>query len=787
MKAFKNSFIDYSVNLLIMVFLSFSFVFANTATLNMTYGIKDVFIFVGISSILCTIVFWNKISLIITVISSILVVIGGFIYFLNKPIAFEETYSKIEPMFLWAINYINGVVPLNLEYEKYLLVVLSITISIVVYLFSVKRFNFYVLLIGGLTLFSVQWIFDSFVSYLSFYTFVFLILICYFKHIYIKNTNVSERNSYTAPVAFLLFSIPICGLVFLLAYLMPSSDAPLDWSWMDSTIESAQNYVQTRLRMSEDTTLSFGFGDESSLLEGNISLDDTLVMTVDSPVGSLYLKGAVREIYTGVSWESQQSEVTTLGQNVQLDGFNDDLFEFSQGSKIITNNMDILNEFYNKISIDITYENLLTQSIIIPSMTESIIFDSDPINLNKNSYGILSSDDFLNQQFKYTVELYIINNNNRVVQLLRNSSRGAYKGYLQNSSPRGNRQLRRDIERLEEVSKDVYNRYLQLPDKLPERIRDLAIELTSSTTNDYDRVRSIETYLSNNYRYTLEPGNIPKDRDFVDYFLFDLKEGYCIYYASAMTVLVRSLGIPARYVEGYLLPAHPVQGTTYKITNGQAHAWVEVYFEGFGWIPFEPTSSYSEDLYEAVEEILGEESGIFQEENIEEEIVDNGLMNNEVFSEAIDTLSNTYFERDSTKKNSKFILKIIVVFILWILIVPNLRRYLRLYKIQKLMPKQSVIEVYSYLLKILSLQGFEIKPGETPLQFSARIDESFKIEAISYKEITEIFIKARYSNMPIDGKEKQVVKNFYFTFPGYCKKRLGLMKYFVYKIFTGLI
>lgn len=147
--------------------------------------------------------------------------------------------------------------------------------------------------------------------------------------------------------------------------------------------------------------------------------------------------------------------------------------------------------------------------------------------------------------------------------------------------------MRSNIADLKEHSDAVHEKYLQLPEDLPQRIRDLAASLVVSADNDYDKARAIEKYLAENFAYNLDVRSTPRNRDFVDYFLFDLQEGYCSYFASAMTILARCAGLPARYVEGYMLPPSPVKerNDAYMVTNLQAHAWTEIYFEGFGWLP----------------------------------------------------------------------------------------------------------------------------------------------------------------------------------------------------------
>ena len=135
----------------------------------------------------------------------------------------------------------------------------------------------------------------------------------------------------------------------------------------------------------------------------------------------------------------------------------------------------------------------------------------------------------------------------------------------------------------------VRQRYLALPPNLPERVRELAIELTAAEPTPYDRARAIETYLRS-FPYTLDVPFPPTDQDLVSYFLFDLQKGYCDYYASAMVVLARAAGIPARLATGYASGTYNLNSGRFVVTEADGHSWVEIYFPKIGWIPFEPTA-----------------------------------------------------------------------------------------------------------------------------------------------------------------------------------------------------
>jgi transglutaminase-like putative cysteine protease len=117
----------------------------------------------------------------------------------------------------------------------------------------------------------------------------------------------------------------------------------------------------------------------------------------------------------------------------------------------------------------------------------------------------------------------------------------------------------------------------------------LALDLTATAPTPYDRARAIETYLRT-FTYTLDVPMPPAGQDVADYFLFDLKKGYCDYYATAMVVLARAAGLPARLAMGYASGNYDVYKAHYVVTEAQAHSWVEIYFPAYGWIEFEPTA-----------------------------------------------------------------------------------------------------------------------------------------------------------------------------------------------------
>jgi hypothetical protein len=164
----------------------------------------------------------------------------------------------------------------------------------------------------------------------------------------------------------------------------------------------------------------------------------------------------------------------------------------------------------------------------------------------------------------------------------------------------------------------VLQQYLQVPPEITPRTRALAKDITEGLTNPYEISQAITTYLRENITYSRVIPPLPANQEILDWFLFDLKEGFCNYYASAEVILLRSLGIPARMVVGYAqgdsVSPQPTPGLnleirepygpqTYQVREKDAHAWPQVYFPDIGWIDFEPTSSIREIFRPSGEEL----------------------------------------------------------------------------------------------------------------------------------------------------------------------------------------
>ncbi len=142
-------------------------------------------------------------------------------------------------------------------------------------------------------------------------------------------------------------------------------------------------------------------------------------------------------------------------------------------------------------------------------------------------------------------------------------------------------------EAAEDYPSEVRWTYLRLP-PMDLRVRELAQRVTGSQPTEFDKAAALENYLQANFQYTLD---LPKttSADPIANFLFERKKGHCEYFASAMAVMLRSVGIPSRVVNGFRSDEFNDLTANYVVRAKDAHAWVEAYFPGYGWQTFDPT------------------------------------------------------------------------------------------------------------------------------------------------------------------------------------------------------
>jgi hypothetical protein len=318
---------------------------------------------------------------------------------------------------------------------------------------------------------------------------------------------------------------------------------------------------------------------------------------------------------------------------------------------------------------------------------------------------------------------------------------------------------------------EVRDTYLQLP-QLDSRVKKLAEDITAHSTSDYDKAADIRRYLIANYAYTLNLTSAGKDP--LAYFLFTRRAGHCEYFATAMTIMLRSVGVPARYVTGFLPGEYNDVGGDYIIRGSDAHAWVEVYFTGYGWLTFDPTPPGNETrglfsrfgLYWDWFQLSWNEWVINYDFSHQLTLGRNARDSTRSWNER----AHAFYHREQEKmlhailafdrrtEASPYFLPVLLVCLLALLFVLRGRSMIR-YAVARwslrarrggdLTASLASLE-YTEMLRLLEKRGWKKSPSQTPLEFASAIPVPELAGPIA--QLTDLYQSARFGNHhePID-------------------------------------
>lgn len=398
-------------------------------------------------------------------------------------------------------------------------------------------------------------------------------LLCYIFMVYAewvqqewKKTGSVDRKRH------MLWIMPFVALYFVLLWIMPAPEHPYEWGFVRKTYsqlsESVISLTQNLMSGGDDfdTTLS-GFSGEGDMHDG-LEENGREVMTVRASgrlMTNVYLTGKIYDTFNGREWtqENHVSDTHEFEDTVQTrkaaEGFEE----------------GVLRDYLSSVKLTVRYRYFRTEYLFAPLKTDRIqvrgerepyLWDGDNLLFRKRrGYGT-----------EYEVNYYQIN-------------AGAYDfdQFLK----------RADMpEEDKERTQRIYDSYLE-DIVLSEETEHYLEALTEGVDDPIDRLRIIEYELSS-WLYTRHPEKMPEGigsaGEFLDYFLIESREGYCTHFATAFALLARTQGIPSRYVQGFCVPMEKGETPVY---SDMAHAWPEIYLDGVGWIPFEPTPGYGRVRY----------------------------------------------------------------------------------------------------------------------------------------------------------------------------------------------
>lgn len=564
----------------------------NAAVIDFLYRLLNAGVFAG-TVILCFLGVFDAVD--ITWKHGIVLLLSITLFFLIKELNVrQQIYVSLIGLLIFALLFIivGGEIFLNWisEQRSFAWVFIVAIISCALQLFMEKSFllkktaavAFFLRLLYAL--FCEQYMPKIGVVFSLFYI---VIVLTEFVHI---NWRKIKSGNYRA---FMLWVMPFMMLYFCCLCLAPISDTPYSWQWAKNIYRNfeknftifMENFMHGR---SEDMDGAVsGFSDEAVLFS-NIRAEDRHIMTIktsDKKNLSVYLSGKIFDSFDGREWQSinESSRKERLFDTVETAYALERYYD------------DGLGNYYKNINLEVNYRQFHTNYILAPSKTWSVQGKGSVIKYRHDGADLMF-DKKAGYGTEYKLKFLHINMD-RV--LLYDFLQGEFEENENLWAKTVDRYTEDDIsfEDLYAYRESIREQYLN-ETETSSKIEEWISNVTKDAKTDVEKLFYIEEALTG-MTYSTNPGGLPKDvtdgRLFLEYFLLEKKEGYCTHFATAFVLLAGIEGFPARYVQGFCIP----MGTEAEkaVYSSMAHAWPEVYIEGRGWIPFEPTPGYGNRRY----------------------------------------------------------------------------------------------------------------------------------------------------------------------------------------------
>lgn len=525
----------------------------------------------------------------------------------------------------------------------------------------------------------------------------------------------SQANIKMNLMKYLKLAVPVVLLVVAvssIAFFLPKS--PPQWPDPVPFIKSAAG--QGGGEVDKGGVKKVGYGENDSKLGGSFVADDTVVFLANASTKQ-YWRVETKDVYTSKGWEDSgyfEGELKSFspGETIQYSLPRGPEEDTKSASIQVMYPYDFIIQPYGLKSVDASYSESSNFEFMMERDTEKVIpfVNRAPIALQEYSVD-------------YSKPVYLYS-------ALKNPT--------------------------EEIEPMIADRYLQLPQTLPDRVKDLAADIVEGRETPYDKARAIEMYFKQNgFRYDTDNVATPSDeQDYVDQFLFETKVGYCDNFSTSMVVLLRSAGIPARWVKGFAggdVIDNDGSMSTYQITNNDAHSWVEAYIPSVGWINFEPTIGFNSSRsidYDLQTDDHQEDVLMIEEETEPDEVIEEQpeTQQSDVQESSFSKNISNYFEQN------KLILAILLlVIIVSVFVLYRIRRmwmpkvYGALYR-RKGFNESTFEATFLQLLKLLEMKGFKRKDGQTLQTFAKEVDAYFESGHMS--KLTKFYEQTIYSKNP---------------------------------------
>ncbi len=523
-------------------------------------------------------------------------------------------------------------------------------------------------------------------------------------------------------------------------------------------------YTGFKTFRSSFTLASTGFQPRTASLGGPISPLDIPVMEIYSDTDLHLLRGSVYDVYTGKAWIDRDGVSSYRLDNPMFAKEKQDAFDLLRPPA----STDLGSRLYEPTQYRVTvlsgmHTSLFTSgrvTSIVPADNSPIIpmFDDQGEAFSKNNYGIDDS---------YIVSAYQLRTGASNFDKLMSAmlSAGSEHGSFVDSG------------KAEQI--DSYA--LQLPEDLPDTVREAAGAMTKKAQRSYDAAVAIRNSLNKNNTYNLKAKAPPPGTDFVEWFL-QTKEGYCTYFATAMAVLARAEGIPSRYVEGFSISsANRTADGTYIVRSNNAHAWAELYFDGVGWIPFDATPAAPRGVVNPSPTPLPATPKPIPTPAVP--VVTPPAEVSPPVPSGDHLNPDEEFGRLGTVISIAAIgLAVSLLLVLIILLVSKRIKFNPSHVRDTIKrPADRSAHYWQGILAILSKLGLHFSSSDTPYDMSDRAG----IEAESGPDVrhaADILVKSRYGNQPPTDDDLASMDRIYHELDGSLKRKLGIFKYTIWKL-----
>lgn len=603
------------------------------------------------------------------------------------------------------------------EYGNYfsqLMTILCCILAFIFYYFVIEKRKPLTIIVFGCTVFAVYFFTVDYNFYndceLFLLTSLFLMaynnLVKYREEYNYRNVKIDKKYGHRWFLYVSLFLV----LVTLFTSFLPYDSKPIKIEWVERNIvdkfkgEGNGSYSSGKGKFSLAST---GYQPNSGRLGGEVKLRKVPALKVESnnDIRGAHLRGSIKDYYNGYLW----MKTNTAGKAADL-------------KKIENSNitMELLRlQIFN-------YTN--TTTIFNVLYPEKVEVDSGVYYVD--SYNEISVE-------KAPKKTYAVSS--LIPKIDKNTFLNA-----------GNNL----------VNKTDMDNYLKIPAEMPDRVYELTYKITDKYNNSYMKASAIENYLKKNYPYSLTTSDLPEGRDFVDYFLFEEKKGYCTYYATAMAVMARIAGIPSRYVEGFAVSSLSDKSGYTIVYESDAHAWVELYFKGIGWVTFDPTPGRDSNS------LILEDEKIAAPENNEEAEKNENIQPEKKPEESAE--QNNEAQNKGRNKNKLIIFGTLVLGIAFIIIYTILKKSRRESNIDRLMRKSiKTIIIYG------KIYGVNYEPNETIKEYIYKLNKTIDY---SKEDVSDCYDRYLYGGITPPTSDTEVINGYIQFLKEKCKQKTGKIK-----------